>query len=371
MDDPRPQPTDTPSTADVIASSLQTPGDAPPGRAGSKNNFRSDFRTFFVRGLAIVLPTVLTIWLLTIAYGFINDNFAGPINAGVREGIIRFSSWPPPTDADYLDTFGTLPESRKDAWTQERVKRQRIAGIAPADWTEPLDRTARLDWMMDQPDLVLAARRYALKTKWNSFTLGNWAVFNLIGIVLAVVLIYAAGLLVTSFIGRRLYRSGENLIGRVPLIRNVYPAVKQVTDFLFGGSADDKLDFNRVVAVQYPRRGLWSVGMVTGQTMAMIEQAAGEPCLTVFVPSSPTPFTGYVITVPKSDTVDLPITVEDALKFAVSGGVVIPPGQVIPERGATLPGFDGPDRRVRPALTDPDEDDDPVAPKPPTPVGTT
>ena len=309
------------------------------------SKFSSDFRTFFLRGLAIVLPTVLTIWLLTIAYGFVNDNFAGPINKGVREGVIRFSSWPDPVDADYLDIFSELPESRKDAWTQIRAKRQKQVGIAPQIWPESTERTERLIWMKSQPDLVLRARRHALTTKWNSVTLGNWAVFNLIGIVLAVILIYIAGLLVTSFIGRRFYRLGENLIARVPLIRNVYPAVKQVTDFLFGGSAEDKLEFNRVVAVEYPRKGLWSVGMVTGDTMSRIEEAAGEPCLTVFIASSPTPFTGYVITVPKSDTVDLPISVEDALKFAVSGGVVIPANQAIAPKGPILPGFE---RRAEP-----------------------
>jgi len=95
-----------------------------------------------------------------------------------------------------------------------------------------------------------------------------------------------------------------------------------------------------VVAVQYPRKGLWSVGMVTGDTMSRIQEAAGEPCLTVFIASSPTPFTGYVITVPKGDTVDLPITVEDALKFAVSGGVVIPANQAIVDGGPMLPGIE-------------------------------
>jgi uncharacterized membrane protein len=71
--------------------------------------------------------------------------------------------------------------------------------------------------------------------------------------------------------------------------------------------------------------------------MQFIERAAGQPCLTVFVPSSPTPFTGYVITVPKADTIDLPISVEEALKFAVSGGVVIPHGQVIDRSAPPLP----------------------------------
>ncbi|MEE9405258.1 MAG: DUF502 domain-containing protein [Algisphaera sp.] len=334
-------PSDSDPNTPLSGDSSSTPPNTAAPRA-TKSRFGSDFRTFFLRGLAIVLPTVLTIWLLTIAYSFVNTNFAGPINAGVREGIIRFSSWPEPTDADFLDTFGSLAESRKDAWDQERTRLQKHAHMGNAQWPDSVNRTERLTWMKTQNDLVLGARRRAFKTKWNSVTIGHWAVFNLIGIILAVILIYIAGLLVTSFIGRRFYRMGENLIARVPLIRNVYPAVKQVTDFLFGSSAEEKLDFNRVVAVQYPRKGIWSVGMVTGETMAMIELAAGETCLTVFIPSSPTPFTGYVITVPKSETVDLPITVEDALKFAVSGGVVIPANQVIKRTQPTLPGFDAP-----------------------------
>ena len=115
----------------------------------------------------------------------------------------------------------------------------------------------------------------------------------------------------------------------MPLVGRVYPAFKQITDFIFGDDSEEKLSFNRVVAVEYPRKGLWSVGMVTGNTLRTIQDAAGRDCLTVFIPSSPTPFTGYVITAPVDDTVELPITVEDALKFAVSGGVVVPPAELI------------------------------------------
>lgn len=291
-------------------------------------SFGSDFRTFFLRGLAIVLPTALTIWLLVIAYQFVNQNIAGPINAGVRAAIIQFSDWPEPIDADFVDIYDDLPQSRRDDW--EITERQRLLEELGVSVMRPsVERTQRLEWQKTQPDIIFDARLHAFEKKWDAIRVGKFRVLNLIGIVLAIILIYIAGLLVTSFIGRRLYRMGEDMIARVPLIRNVYPAVKQVTDFIFGGDNDDKLNFNRVVAVQYPRKGLWSVGLVTGDTMKFIEDKAGQQCLTVFVPSSPTPFTGYVITVPKADTIDLPITVEEALKFAVSGGVVIPANQVI------------------------------------------
>ena len=113
------------------------------------------------------------------------------------------------------------------------------------------------------------------------------------------------------------------------MVGSKIPSCKQVTDFFFGDNSKERLQFSRVVAVQYPRKGIWSVGLVTGDTMRRIEQEAGGPCLTVFIPSSPTPFTGYVITVPRTDTMDLPISIEDAIKFAVSGGVVVPASQQI------------------------------------------
>jgi uncharacterized membrane protein len=83
------------------------------------------------------------------------------------------------------------------------------------------------------------------------------------------------------------------------------------------------------VAVEYPRKGLWSLGLVTGSTLRSIQERAGVPCVTVFVPSAPTPFTGWVIIVPVEDTIELPISIDDALRFAVSGGVIVPPTQVV------------------------------------------
>lgn len=307
-----------------------------------ERSFGKDFKTFFFRGLAILLPTVLTIWVLAFAYQFVNQKIAGPINSGVRAAIIQFSDWPQPTRDDYDSIFEGLPKTRRDAWETRLFEIREELGVSQL--RPDIIGEKQYEWLKQQDDAVFKARLHAFENHWNTITVGGFVVLNLIGIILAIILIYIAGVLVTSFIGRRFYRMGENFIARVPLIRSVYPAVKQVTDFFFSSDADEKVNFNRVVAVQYPRKGLWSVGLVTGDTMHLIEEVAGQRCLTVFVPSSPTPFTGYVITVPKADTIDLPISVEEALKFAVSGGVVIPQNQVITRPGAdqmVLPNTDG------------------------------
>ena len=172
------------------------------------HSFGTDFRKFFVRGLAIVLPTALTIWLLVIAYTFVNQNIAGPINAGVRAAIIRFSDWPQPKDTDFIDTWSELPESRRQDWSYELDKRKAELDIdAPANFIKPSARLSdsniavmRLEWQKTQPDIVFEARLHAFETKWDSIRIAQLRVLNLIGIVLAIVLIYIAGVIVTSFI---------------------------------------------------------------------------------------------------------------------------------------------------------------------------
>ena len=113
----------------------------------------------------------------------------------------------------------------------------------------------------------------------------------------------------------------ERVINHVPIIRNVYSSVKQVTDFLF---TEREMEFNRVVAVQYPSQGIWSIGFVTGESMQSLHDSIGEPVLSVLMPTSPMPATGFTITVPKSRTIDLGITVDQAIQFVVSCGVVVP-----------------------------------------------
>ncbi|MBI1337456.1 MAG: DUF502 domain-containing protein [Phycisphaera sp.] len=260
-----------------------------------------NFRRFFFRGLAILLPSILTVWVLIAAYNFVQTRIAGPINVGVRELIVYTSPWPKVLESD-IQSHREVIEKNPDLRAQWR---------SAQDSRQWLERDTR---------------RQVLAQKWSDYSYA----LDLIGLVIAVLAIYIAGAFLGSFIGGRIWARGEELIGRVPLIKQVYPSIKQVTDFIVGGGGDDQeIRFNRVVAVQYPRKGIWSVGLVTGDTMRLIQEAAGQECITVFVPSSPTPFTGYVITVSREDAIDLPVSIEEALRFTISGGVVVPPSQLV------------------------------------------
>lgn len=158
------------------------------------------------------------------------------------------------------------------------------------------------------------------------FITDHWArYFWWVGFLLSLVGIYIFGRFVASLLGRSVWRMVERAFFRMPVVRQIYPYVKQVTDFLF---SDKKMQFSRVVVVEYPRKGVWSLGLVTGAGMRSICQTLDEELLTVFIPSSPTPLTGYVITVRRDEVIDLPLSIDDAIRFVVSGGVIMPASQL-------------------------------------------
>ena len=115
---------------------------------------------------------------------------------------------------------------------------------------------------------------------------------------------------------REVYRTS-----RLPLVRSVYKAVKQVCDFFF---SEKQIQFKRVVAVEFPRPGMWSIAFVTSEGLSDIRAAANEAVLGVFIPSSPMPVSGYSLTVLKREAIDLKITVEEAIQYLVSCGLVMP-----------------------------------------------
>jgi len=140
-----------------------------------------------------------------------------------------------------------------------------------------------------------------------------------------ILLLYLLGKFLAAGVGKFFWGAFERGILQLPIVRNVYSSVKQVTDFLF---SEREIEYTRVVAVEYPRKGIWSLGMVTGESMVDISDAAGEPVLSLLVPTSPMPFTGFTVTVKKSETIDLNITIDQAFQFIISCGVVVPPQQL-------------------------------------------
>ncbi|HVT29391.1 MAG TPA: DUF502 domain-containing protein [Lacipirellulaceae bacterium] len=142
-----------------------------------------------------------------------------------------------------------------------------------------------------------------------------------------VLVLYLLGKFLAAGVGRFFFTRVERVIHRLPLVSNVYSSIKQVTDFIF---SEREMEYTRVVAVEYPRKGIWTLGFVTGEGMQDIQDKTDEPVISAFVPHSPMPFTGFAITVRKSKTVDLNISVDQAIQWVVSCGVVIPPPRVVP-----------------------------------------
>jgi uncharacterized membrane protein len=148
-------------------------------------------------------------------------------------------------------------------------------------------------------------------------------------------LIYLLGKFMAAGIGRFFWNLLEQAILRLPLVRNVYSGVKQVSDFMFN---ERDFEFTRVVAVEYPRKGIWSIGFVTSESFLDIRAAANEPILAVYIPCSPLPLTGYTVNCLRSECVDLNMTFDQACQFMISCGVIVPPHQFAAERtGGDVP----------------------------------
>ncbi len=142
-----------------------------------------------------------------------------------------------------------------------------------------------------------------------------WFDFPGLGLVLIVVALFLLGLFVTNFLGRRLYALFERMLLRIPLVSNVYNTTKQLVQTF---SPEHRKAFQAVIWLEYPRRGLWILGFVTGTT----NSADGVPYYNVFVPTTPNPTSGYVVFAPQSETIKAALTIEEGFKLLISGGAL-------------------------------------------------
>lgn len=155
-----------------------------------------------------------------------------------------------------------------------------------------------------------------------------------LGLILALLLVMLTGVLVRNYIGRRVVYFGEYLLSTIPLVRPLYVAVKQVIQAIFGETHDA---FKRAVLVEYPRKGVYALAFVTGQTSGELKVKTEGKMLNVFLPTTPNPTSGFYLVIAEADTIPLSISVEDAFKLLISGGVVEPGGGAPPFRFAKKP----------------------------------
>ena len=142
-----------------------------------------------------------------------------------------------------------------------------------------------------------------------------------VGLVIAVITIIMIGALTTNFIGVSLIRFGESIVSRVPVARSVYGAIKQIMETIMASQSDA---FREVVLIEYPRRGIWAIGFVTGGTRGEVQNLSSENLINVFVPTTPNPTSGFLLFFPREDAITLDMGVEEAVKMVVSGGIVTP-----------------------------------------------
>ena len=287
----------------------------------SQNHFLVDFRKFFFRGLGALVPTLVTFAIIVWAYKLINDNVGYFITNGLRElcSLVRDEPAPglvnPFEDAlKFGEPINEWDEEGRRLTTEYKIlKNYRRLEETKSGLTSlkilAQARDARNDVLWR-----LAFAKYKL---------------HFLGFLIAIILVYFTGFFLASFLGRTSWRAAERLLHRVPVIRAIYPNIKQVTDFLL---SERNVEFSGVVAVEYPRKGIWSVGLSTGGPMKQVQGRVSDDLVTVFIPSSPTPITGYVIQVPRQDVIELNMTIDEGLRFTISGGVI--------KSGQALPGTD-------------------------------
>ncbi len=228
------------------------------------------FRGYFLRGLAVLLPTVLTIWIILWGFNFINDT----ISVHIKRGLVSL-----------IKMAGGSEEELAKFWVDK--------------------------------------------------ALSVW------GFLIALGIVFVVGVFLASVIGRTLWRQVEKFIMNTPLLKQVYPYIKQVTDFFLTQEKTKKM-FSRVVALEYPRKGIWSIGLVTGKGLRKVIDKEEKEFLSVFIANTPTPLTGFVIMVPKDEVIDLDMPIEEAFRFIVSAGVISPGtrGSGELKEAAILPGND-------------------------------
>jgi uncharacterized membrane protein len=153
-----------------------------------------------------------------------------------------------------------------------------------------------------------------------------------IGLVLSVIVVLVTGMVAANLVGKRLVHFWEAILQRIPVVRSIYTGAKQVAESLL---VTGHGSFRKVLLIEYPRRGLWTLAFQTGTGAGEAQARTGEEVINVFVPTTPNPTSGFFLMVPRREVVELEMSVDDGLKMIISAGVVVPNGrQQVPARTA-------------------------------------
>jgi uncharacterized membrane protein len=148
------------------------------------------------------------------------------------------------------------------------------------------------------------------------------------GIILAISILLITGMLAANLFGRRLVTFWESILNRIPLVRSIYNSVKQISTTLFDSNGKS---FRKVVMLQYPKDGIWSIGFLTNERVNTELDNINKDLVAVFVPTTPNPTSGFIVLAPRNDITELDMTIEEGFKFIISMGVITPEGTISTE----------------------------------------
>ena len=143
-----------------------------------------------------------------------------------------------------------------------------------------------------------------------------------LGVIILILVLTVIGALTAGLLGRWLVHTGERILNRMPVIRSFYSATKQIFQTVLAQKSNA---FREAILVEYPRRGIWAIAFITGETQGEVQNLTEQKTVNIFLPTTPNPTSGFLLFVPREDVVPLNMSVEDAIKMVISGGIVTPP----------------------------------------------
>ncbi|MBI1206809.1 MAG: DUF502 domain-containing protein [Azospirillum sp.] len=204
-----------------------------------------------------------------------------------------------------------------------RLRAYFLAGVLV---TAPIAITIYLAWVI--VELIDNTVSTLIPAPYNA---GQYLPFTVpgLGVLFVLVALTVIGMFTAGYVGKLVVRIGESIVERMPVVRSIYGALKQIFVTVL---ANKSTAFREVVLLEYPRLGVWSLGFITGPPLRQIQELTCEEVVNVFIPTTPNPTSGYLLFVPRKDMIPLDMTIEEGLKMLISGGIVLPP-----ERPRRLP----------------------------------
>ena len=197
-----------------------------------------------------------------------------------------------------------------------RIRGYFLAGVLV---TAPLGITGYLAWVIVK--FIDESVTPLVPAPYNPETYLPFSVPGL-GVLILIIILTLIGGLTAGLLGRWLLHTGERILNRMPVVRSIYSAIKQIFETVMGQQSNA---FREAVLVEYPRRGIWAIAFITGVTEGEVQNLTEQETVNIFLPTTPNPTSGFLLFVPKDEVVPLDMTVEEAIKMVISGGIVTPP----------------------------------------------